>query len=137
MKELLYKVIKNDLQYRLYCSRLEGLIKQPLKKQYQNDEIDLLTVLVERYESEYVVKQDLDPIQLLRSLMKANYIRPVDLVRILNCSKGLVSDILNYKRGLSKESIRILSAHFRLRQEALNRPYALQEKKKRRIKSTA
>jgi len=123
MKELLYKVIKNDLQYRLYCSRLEGLIKQPLKKQYQNDEIDLLTVLVERYESEYVVKQDLDPIQLLRSLMKANYIRPVDLVRILNCSKGLVSDILNYKRGLSKESIRILSAHFKLRQEALNRPY--------------
>ena len=137
MKELLYKVIKNDLQYRLYCSRLEGLIKQPLKKQYQNDEIDLLTVLVERYESEYVVKQDLDPIQLLRSLMKANYIRPVDLVRILNCSKGLVSDILNYKRGLSKESIRILSAHFKLRQEALNRPYALQEKKKRRIQATA
>jgi HTH-type transcriptional regulator/antitoxin HigA len=137
MKELLYKVIKNDLQYRLYCNRLEGLIKQPLKKQFQNDEIDLLTVLVERYESEYVVKHDLDPIQLLRSLMEANYIRPVDLVRILNCSKGLVSDILNYKRGLSKESIRILSAHFKLRQEALNRPYALQEKKKRRIKANA
>jgi HTH-type transcriptional regulator/antitoxin HigA len=69
--------------------------------------------------------------------MEANYIRPVDLVRILNCSKGLVSDILNYKRGLSKESIRILSAHFKLRQEALNRPYALQEKKKRRIKANA
>jgi HTH-type transcriptional regulator/antitoxin HigA len=137
MKELLYKVIKNDLQYRLYCNRLEGLIKQPLKKQFQNDEIDLLTVLVERYESEYVVKHDLDPIQLLRSLMEANYIRPVDLVRILNCSKGLVSDILNYKRGLSKESIRILSAHFKLRQEALNRPYAFQEKKKRRIKANA
>ena len=122
MKELLYKVVKNDLQYRFYCRRLEGLINQPYRNQFQNDQIDLLTVLVERYESEYVVKQDLDPIQLLRSLMKANYIRPVDLVRILNCSKGLVSDILNYKRGLSKESIRILSAHFKLRQEALNRP---------------
>ena len=137
MKELLYKVVKNDLQYRFYCRRLEGLINQPYRNQFQNDQIDLLTVLVERYESEYVVKQDLDPIQLLRSLMKANYIRSVDLVRILNCSKGLVSDILNYKRGLSKESIRILSAHFKLRQEALNRPYALQEKKKKRIKSIA
>jgi HTH-type transcriptional regulator / antitoxin HigA len=137
MKELLYKVVKNDLQYRFYCRRLEGLINQPYRNQFQNDQIDLLTVLVERYESEYVVKQDLDPIQLLRSLMKANYIRPVDLVRILNCSKGLVSDILNYKRGLSKESIRILSAHFKLRQEALNRPYALQEKKKKRIKAIA
>ncbi len=137
MKELLYKVVKNDLQYRFYCRRLEGLINQPYRNQFQNDQIDLLTVLVERYESEYVVKQDLDPIQLLRSLMKANYVRPVDLVRILNCSKGLVSDILNYKRGLSKESIRILSAHFKLRQEALNRPYALQEKKKRKIKAIA
>ena len=137
MKELLYKVVKNDLQYRFYCRRLEGLINQPYRNQFQNDQIDLLTVLVERYESEYVVKQDLDPIQLLRSLMKANYIRSVDLVRILNCSKGLVSDILNYKRGLSKESIRILSTHFKLRQEALNRPYALQEKKKKRIKATA
>lgn len=137
MKELLYTVVKNELQYRRYCRRLEGLTNQSFKTRFENEEIDLLTVLIERYESEFIVKEELDPIQLLRSFMKANYIRPVDLVRILNCSKGLVSDILNYKRGLSKESIRILSAHFKLRQEALNRPYALQEKKKKRIKATA
>jgi hypothetical protein len=35
MKELLYKVIKNDLQYRLYCNRLEGLIKQPKKNNFK------------------------------------------------------------------------------------------------------
>jgi HTH-type transcriptional regulator/antitoxin HigA len=137
MKELLYTVVKNELQYRRYCRRLEGLTNQSFKTRFENEEIDLLTVLIERYESEFTVKEELDPIQLLRSFMKANYIRPVDLVRILNCSKGLVSDILNYKRGLSKESIRILSAHFKLRQEALNRPYALLEKKKKRIKATA
>jgi HTH-type transcriptional regulator/antitoxin HigA len=137
MKELLYTVVKNELQYRRYCRRLEGLTNQPFKTRFENEEIDLLTVLIERYESEFIVKEELDPIQLLRSFMKANYIRPVDLVRILNCSKGLVSDILNYKRGLSKESIRILSAHFKLRQEALNRPYTLLEKKKKRIKATA
>ena len=137
MKELLYTVVKNELQYRRYCRRLEGLTNQSFKTRFENEEIDLLTVLIERYESEFIVKEELDPIQLLRSFMKANYIRPVDLVRILNCSKGLVSDILNYKRGLSKESIRILSAHFKLRKEALNRPYALLEKKKKRIKATA
>ena len=48
-----------------------------------------------------------------------------DLVEILGVSKGLVSDILNYKKGLSKEIIRILSAHFKISQEAFNRPYKL------------
>jgi HTH-type transcriptional regulator/antitoxin HigA len=48
-----------------------------------------------------------------------------DLSAILNVSKGLVSDILNYKKGISKEVIRTLSSHFRLSQEAFNRPYKL------------
>lgn len=137
MKELLYTVVKNELQYRRYCKKLEGLVGQAFKTRLENDEIDLLTVLVERYESEFLMKEDLDPIQLLRSFMKANYLRPVDLVNVLGCSKGLVSDMLNYKRGLSKESIRILSTHFKLRQEALNRPYALQEKKNKKARVTA
>jgi len=39
--------------------------------------------------------------------------------------KGYVSDILNYKKGLSKESIRMLSERFKLNQQAFNRPYKL------------
>jgi HTH-type transcriptional regulator/antitoxin HigA len=48
-----------------------------------------------------------------------------DLVEILNVSKGLISDILNYKKGFSKEIIRGLSAYFKVSQEAFNRPYKL------------
>lgn len=51
--------------------------------------------------------------------------RPKDLVPILKIRKGLVSDILNYKKGLSKEIIRILSAHLKISQEAFNRNYNL------------
>lgn len=40
-------------------------------------------------------------------------------------SEGLVSDILHYKKGLSKETIRILSEKFKLNQQAFNRPYEL------------
>ena len=40
-------------------------------------------------------------------------------------SKGLVSDILNYKKGLSKEVIRKLAERFKVSQEAFNRPYKL------------
>jgi HTH-type transcriptional regulator/antitoxin HigA len=48
------------------------------------------------------------------------------LATLLQVSEGLVSDMLNYKKGLSKETIRILSEKFRLNQEAFNRPYVLQ-----------
>ena len=57
--------------------------------------------------------------------MKDHKMKAVDLAKLLNVSEGLVSDILNYKKGLSKETIRILSERFKLNQEAFNRPYKL------------
>lgn len=66
-----------------------------------------------------------DPIELLKSLMKDHKMKAVDLANLLYVSERLVSDILNYKKGLSKETIRILSERFKLNQEAFNRPYQL------------
>ena len=57
--------------------------------------------------------------------MKDHKIKAVQLAKMLNVSEGLVSDILHYKKGLSKETIRILSDKFKLNQEAFNRPYNL------------
>lgn len=51
--------------------------------------------------------------------------KAVHLAGLLGVSKGLISDILNYKKGLSKEMIRLLSAEFKVSQEAFNRPYIL------------
>ena len=48
-----------------------------------------------------------------------------DLVNLLGVSKGYVSDILHYKKGLSKEVIRKLAERFKVSQEAFNRPYPL------------
>jgi antitoxin component HigA of HigAB toxin-antitoxin module len=42
------------------------------------------------------------------------------IVTILGVSKGLVSDILNYKKRLSKEIIRMLAGYFKVSQEAFN-----------------
>ena len=57
--------------------------------------------------------------------MKDRHMKAKDLVELLKVSKGLVSDILNYKKGLSKEIIRILSQEFKVSQEVFNRPYTL------------
>ncbi|MEM8893996.1 MAG: helix-turn-helix domain-containing protein, partial [Bacteroidota bacterium] len=89
------------------------------------EEMELLTVLIEKYDQENNSFEEIDPIQLLSSLMEDHNLKAKDLVAILGVSKGLVSDILNYKKGLSKEVIRKLSEHFSMNQEAFNRPYKL------------
>ena len=60
----------------------------------------------------------------------------VALAQLLNVSEGLVSDMLNYKKGLSKDTIRILSQKFKLNQEAFNKPYELHLPVSPKFKST-
>lgn len=121
---LKYKVVKSEEQYKEYCAELEELLGQANNETLQ-DEIDLLTLLIEKYDEEHNTFSSADPIGLLRSFMQSHHLKPQDMAGILGISKGYVSDILNYKKGLSKEVIRKLSGYFKVRQEAFNRPYKL------------
>ena len=89
------------------------------------EEIALLTLLIEKWDEEHNIFNDLDPIEILKSLMKDHKMKSYQLAQLLNVSEGLISDMLNYKKGLSKETIRILSTHFKLSQEAFNKAYKL------------
>jgi len=133
LEVLKYTVIKNKSQYYDYCKVLEELLD---KKETQaiNDEIDLLTLLIEKWDEEHNTFEESDPIELLKYLMEENKLKAKDLAEILNVSKGLISDILNYKKGLSKEIIRSLADRFKVSQEAFNRPYQLKAAGKTEIK---
>jgi HTH-type transcriptional regulator / antitoxin HigA len=126
METLQYKIIKNDAQYKKYCDTLQALVDSGKKSRAVQDEIELLTLLIEKYDADHNSFDDADPIELLKSLMKDHKMKAVHLANLLDVSEGLVSDILNYKKGLSKETIRILSQRFKLTHEAFNRPYDLQ-----------
>jgi HTH-type transcriptional regulator/antitoxin HigA len=125
MATLKYKVITSKTQYKHYCNVLEELVFSGLKDRDTKDEIELLTLLIEKWDDEHNTFNDIDPIGLLRSLMDDHNLKAKDLCDLLMVSKGYVSDILNYKKGLSKDIIRILSERFKLNQEAFNRPYKL------------
>lgn len=125
MPTLPYTVIKTDAQYNKYCDMLESLIESNKKTKAIQDEIELLYLLIEKYDAEHNRFGDADPIELLKYLMSDHQMKAVDLAALLNVSEGLVSDILNYKKGLSKDTIRILSQKFKMSQEAFNRPYKL------------
>lgn len=134
-KALKYKIIKSERQYDKYCNKLEELVFKNLKK--DEDEIELLTLLIEKYDEENFPTPELDPIQMLKSLMQDHDMKAKDLIEILNLSKGTVSKMLNYQTGLSKETIRRLSERFKLNQEAFNRPYKLKDPINRKYKNAA
>ena len=123
METLKYKIIKDKEQYKQYCDIIEDLIVSE-KREY-NDDIELLTLLVEKWDQENNSLNDLNPIELLKALMEEHNLKAKDLVEILNLSKGTVSKILNYHKGLSKETIRKLSEYFNVSQESFNRPYKI------------
>lgn len=131
MEKLKYKVIKTRKQYNEYCNTLEKLVSRYENSHTKNtgDEIELLTFLIEKWDEEHNAVLTQDPVEILKSLVAENNLKPQDLTKILGVSKGLVSGILNYRRGLSKENIRILSSHFKVSQEAFNRPYKLVNEK--------
>lgn len=122
--KLKYTVIKDKGQYDTYCKILEELLSAEIDEIIQ-DEIELLTLLIETYDDEHNTFEERDPIALLRSFMSEHQLKSNHLVELLGVSKGYVSDILNYKKGLSKEVIRKLAVHFKVKQEAFNRPYKL------------
>lgn len=123
METLKYKIIKTEEQYNDYCIVLESILAK--NETVYTDEIELLTYLIKKWDNEHNTFNELNPIELLHELMRENNLKAKDLVYILNVSKGLVSDILNCKKGLSKEIIRTLAIHFKISQEAFNRPYKL------------
>jgi|SRR5690242_911527 len=125
MEKLDYKIIKSKRQYYAYCNKLEELAMLKKKSKDQRDALELLTLLIEKWDKEHNTVTEGDPIELLGYLMTENKVKSVDLARLLEVSPSLVSDILNYRRGLSKEVIRKLSAHFKVSQELFNRPYKI------------
>jgi HTH-type transcriptional regulator/antitoxin HigA len=125
MAQIKYKVISSKTQYKEYCKKLEDLVFSGSGNRAIKDEIDLLTLLIEKWDAEHNTFKEVDPIRLLHSFMEDHKLKPKDLVDLLGVSKGYVSEILHYKKGLSKEVIRKLADRFKVSQEAFNRPYKL------------
>ncbi len=135
MGDLKYTIIKTEEQYNQYCKILEDLIA--LNDPNKSDEIELLTLLIEKWDEEHSLFTDSDPVELLKSLMEVNNLKAKDLAEIIGLTKGTVSKILNYKKGLSKETIRKLAEYFRVSQAAFNRPYELESKEERFFRHSA
>lgn len=91
----------------------------------REDEIELLTLLLETYDVEQRESVSSDPITLIKGLMEEHNLSQNDIANIVGRSKGYVSEMLNRKKALSKNVIRALADYFKISQESLNKHYEL------------
>jgi len=125
MPDLKYTVIKDEEQYYKYCDVLEELVFSD-EAEEREDEIELLTLLIRTWDDEHRLAPELDPVQLIKSLMEDHKLSQNDLAKIAEVGKSYISEILNYKKRMSKKVIRNLAEHFKIQQEALNKHYRLE-----------
>jgi HTH-type transcriptional regulator / antitoxin HigA len=103
--------IHNDRERRKYLARVEELLNNKNRSAAENRYLELLSVLIERYEDEHETIEAPDPIAALKELMLANGMSQAELSRLLG-SSGITSMVLSGKRALSKAHIKKLSAAF-------------------------
>jgi HTH-type transcriptional regulator/antitoxin HigA len=84
----------------------------------EGDELDILVTLVERYETKHAAAPHASPLEVLKFMMEQNDRTQKDLADLLG-SRSRASEILNGKRELTLDQIRLLSARWRIPAAAL------------------
>ena len=108
------KPIKNKTQLKQTLTRIDELwgAKRNTEK---GDELDVLMLLVEKYEEEHYPIPPSDPIEAIKFLMEQKELTRKDLEPYLG-TRARVSEVLNKKRNLTLPMIKKLH-------EGLNIPY--------------
>jgi len=73
--------------------------------------LKLLTRLVEDFEERFYNPRDASPIEVLQHLMESREVKQTHLWGVFG-SKGIASEVLNGKRGISKSHAKALAEYF-------------------------
>ncbi|MCG8363797.1 MAG: transcriptional regulator [Pseudanabaenales cyanobacterium] len=111
--EVTPKVIETEQEYEHTLAIVEKLTFKKNRTPEENALHRLLVMLVEVYEAEHYPMSESSPDEILRHIMEASGTRQADLVGILG-SSGVVSEIVNGKRAISKAQAKILAELFKV-----------------------
>lgn len=102
------KVIKSDDDFRSALAQVDELLDlDPDPGTKEGDRLELLALLVEKYESELYTPRLPDPIEAIRFRMDQQQLKQRDLIPYLG-SPSRVSEVLSGKRELTLKMIRAL-----------------------------
>ena len=106
-------VIHNDRELAVYTEALFQLTSLENPSRAEAEAIELLTLLVDRYEQSHYSLPKVDAISVLRFLIEQQGLTQRDLIPEFG-SESAVSMFLRGQRRLTLEQVRKLSARFKL-----------------------
>ncbi|MDQ7045424.1 MAG: DNA-binding protein [Sulfurimonas sp.] len=116
---MLLKPIKNEIDYDRALDRVDELMAlNPKLGSTLSDELEVLALLIEKYEEKEWSISEPDPIEAIKVRMEQMHLKQKDLIPYIG-NKSKVSEVLNRKIGLSLSMITNIAAGLHLPLENL------------------
>lgn len=116
------RIIKTEKEYNEACARIYSLINsyaEPIESNSQEgEELELLALLVEKYEREFYIFEAPSPLEAIRFRMEQMNLKQGDIAPLFG-GKTRVSEVLNGKRPLSLRMITLLHEYLGIPLESL------------------
>ncbi len=109
--------LHNEVDYEAVLNRVEGLMSAE-PSTAEGDELEVLTMLVERYEQRHHAIEAPDPVEFLKNTMEFRGIGQNGLALVLR-SRSRASEILNRRRPLTLDQIRKITSAWQVPSDAL------------------
>ena len=113
--------IRSERDYKKALTRLGSIFDANLGTE-EGDELEILSILIDRYEKEHYPIEMPDPIEAIKFRMEQLGLKQKDLAQVVGF-KSRVSEILNRKRKLNLDMIRKLNATLQIPTEVLVQDY--------------
>ena len=135
------KILKTEQEYNEACDRIYSLINSSENAiepdSPEGEEIELLSLLVEKYEIEYHLLGAPDPIEAIKFRMEQMNLRQVDIAPLFG-GKTRVSEVLHRRRPLTLRMITLLNRYLGIPLESLvigNKEIKLEAEKRDKLLS--
>jgi HTH-type transcriptional regulator/antitoxin HigA len=133
------RILKTEQQYNEACERIYNLINRTENQIEPNspegEEIELLSLLVEKYEQEHYSIEAPNPVEAIKFRMEQMNLKQADIAPLFG-GKTRVSEVLNGKRPLTLKMITLLNRYLGVPLESMitgNRDVKLEEEKREKI----
>jgi len=104
--------IRSDEELDRATRMIDALLDKEERNQDEQDYLDVLSDLVERYESEEYPMAPVSDAEMLRHLIEARGVSQADVARDAGIAESTVSEVLAGKRNLSRSHIGKLARYF-------------------------
>jgi len=116
---MLLKPIRNENEYDKALEEVDRLMElNPVLGSKESDELEVLVLLIEKYEEQHWAISEPDPIEAIKIRMQQMNLKQKDLVPYIG-NKSKVSELLNRKIALSLTMITNLASGLHLPLETL------------------